>query len=420
MGRFLINVVQPWNRPNMDANNLAPSSHQESTSAQTAQKNQSDAKQRYEAIIQGLHPFQSLDIEFIRKMANHCKIVDCPTGRFVFNREKESQWVYYLLEGEINLIDSQFKSNTISSLSEQAKFPLNSANPSNYSARVKRDSRLLCIERSGVETVMVWSEADVSGAMSNDSVVDSVILPSSKEATNDEETFKNYFLDTSYSSDNKPSETEKKVETEVTSDWMGALLESPLFTTIPAGNIQKLFALFEPETVAEGQEVIREGEEGEYFYVIAEGKAQVELSNKTIVPLKTGQYFGEEALVGNTIRNATVRMTTDGLLMRLAKKYFVSLLQEPLLRSVELDDVPNLSAKVQMVDVRLPVEYRFAHVADSINIPLNRLRQTIKKLDLNTVYVVTDDGGARSKVAVQLFLQAGFSSAVLNQAHIYY
>lgn len=413
----------------MDANKLASFSStpkQPLSKEATAQKVGADGKppagadKSPESIIEGLHPFQELEPEFIRKMANHCRIVDCSEGRFVFNREKHSRWIYYLLDGEITLIDSAFKSRSISSFSEQARFPLNSTNPSNHSAMVKCDSKLLCLERSDVEAIMVWSESDIGGALESSSI-DSVTLASTADTPpSEDETFKDYFLDTSYSSDTAVVEMEKKVNHEVTSDWMGALLESPLFTTIPAGNIQQLFSLFESQTVLKNQEVIREGEDGEYFYVVAEGEAQVELRNGSAIHLKTGQYFGEEALVGNTIRNATVRMITDGLLMRLAKKYFVSLLQEPLLRSVELDDVPNLATKVQMVDVRLPVEFRFAHVADSINIPLNRLRQSIKKLDLNTVYVVTDDAGARSKVAVQLFLQAGFSAAVLNQAHIYY
>jgi CRP-like cAMP-binding protein len=49
-------------------------------------------------------------------------------------------------------------------------------------------------------------------------------------------------------------------------------------------------------------------------------------SSVQLAELKEGDAFGEEALVADTVRNATVVMKTDGMLLRLSKQDFNELL----------------------------------------------------------------------------------------------
>jgi len=56
-----------------------------------------------------------------------------------------------------------------------------------------------------------------------------------------------------------------------------------------------------------------------------------------LAELKSGDAFGEEALVSDVKRNATVTMKSDGALLKLAKKDFVELLREPLLHRVSAE-----------------------------------------------------------------------------------
>ena len=51
-----------------------------------------------------------------------------------------------------------------------------------------------------------------------------------------------------------------------------------------------------------------------------------------LAELKAGDAFGEEALIVEGVRNATVTMKSDGVLLRLNKEDFIELLREPLLR----------------------------------------------------------------------------------------
>ncbi len=54
-----------------------------------------------------------------------------------------------------------------------------------------------------------------------------------------------------------------------------------------------------------------------------------------LAELGVGDTFGEEALIAEAKRNATVTMITDGVLMRLNKKDFRELMNEPLLQWVD-------------------------------------------------------------------------------------
>ena len=53
-----------------------------------------------------------------------------------------------------------------------------------------------------------------------------------------------------------------------------------------------------------------------------------------LAELKTGDSFGEEALISESTRNATITMITDGVLMKLAKDTFVELVKKPTLQSL--------------------------------------------------------------------------------------
>lgn len=58
--------------------------------------------------------------------------------------------------------------------------------------------------------------------------------------------------------------------------------------------------------IFEDKAIVKEGEPGEYFYVIKSGKALLIIPNKSSKELTEGDYFGEQSLLNNCIRTATV------------------------------------------------------------------------------------------------------------------
>jgi rhodanese-related sulfurtransferase len=203
---------------------------------------------------------------------------------------------------------------------------------------------------------------------------------------------------------------------------MSCLLSTPLFRQVPPAHIQQLFTRFHSQAVKAGDAVIKEGEEGDYFYVVEQGHAQVSsVAGHIDVVLAPGDYFGEEALVGNTKRNATITMSTDGQLMRLGKDDFTTLLHEPVQKYISWDDLQDLNEEsYQLIDVRLPIEFRHLHINGSRNMPLMTLRQTLVGLDSELQYVVPDDAGRRTHLAAYLLCQAGLKAIILQDAGRHY
>ena len=133
-----------------------------------------------------------------------------------------------------------------------------------------------------------------------------------------------------------------------------------------------------------------------------------------IAQLKAGDSFGEEALISEGNRNATVTMLTDGMLLRLAKSDFDELLRKPLLKEVDLGEARARAARGgQWLDVRYPSEYQQDKVPGALNIPLSEIRNAASILDSRREYVVYCQTGRRSSAAAFLFAQRGFNAAVL-------
>jgi signal-transduction protein with cAMP-binding, CBS, and nucleotidyltransferase domain len=53
-------------------------------------------------------PFKSMSEENLSKALESAKIIKFPQGTMVFKREQEDPYVYWLLEGSIDLLDEKF------------------------------------------------------------------------------------------------------------------------------------------------------------------------------------------------------------------------------------------------------------------------------------------------------------------------
>ena len=170
-----------------------------------------------------------------------------------------------------------------------------------------------------------------------------------------------------------------------------------------------------------GEKVIEQDSEGDYFYIIKEGRCLVTRSTPAnpngvkLATLSVGDSFGEEALISDNKRNATITMLTNGHLMRLNKEDFNSLLNEPLLNWVEFAEARKLvNEGAVWFDVRLPAEHKAKHIKGSINIPLIFLRMKANSLDTQKKYIIYCDTGRRSSAASFLLNEKDIESYVLR------
>ena len=134
-----------------------------------------------------------------------------------------------------------------------------------------------------------------------------------------------------------------------------------------------------------------------------------------LAELSVGDTFGEEALISEAKRNATITMLTDGVLMRLSKQDFRELMNESLQQWVAYPDAREIIAKGgRWLDVRLPSEFQNLAIEGALNIPLYFIRLKLATLDRNVPYVVYCDTGRRSSAGAFILLERGFDAYVLR------
>ena len=196
-------------------------------------------------------------------------------------------------------------------------------------------------------------------------------------------------------------------------------LRSGAFAQLPVAHIDELLKRFQRVRTARAEVVIREGDEGDYYYVVESGRFQVERlvggAKVVLAELKSGDAFGEEALVSEAKRNATVIGLGEGELLRLDGKHFNELLREPLLRRIAFEQAAEKVRRGALwLDVRYPSEYQYDKLPGAINVPLAEVRNMFEVLDRSKEYVAYCQSGRRSAAAAFLFAQRGFKVWLLE------
>jgi len=199
----------------------------------------------------------------------------------------------------------------------------------------------------------------------------------------------------------------------VTGAFALSSLKSGALAQLPAAHIEELLKRFERLRIKRGEAVIHEGEEGDYYYLVGSGRFQVERlvggAKVVLAELKSGDAFGEEALVSEAKRNATVTALSDGELLRVRRADFNELLREPLLRRLPFAEAAQkVRGGALWLDVRYPSEYQYDKLPGAINVPLAEVRNMFGVLDRSREYVAYCQSGRRSAAAAFLFAQRGF------------
>lgn len=292
----------------------------------------------------------------------------------------------YLLKGELALILGNGSSEVVVGGTAEARHPIGRKTPF-ASAKAITDIQLIRIDDDLLDIMVTWDQLAVAEEGAK------------RTASTEAPSIGNWAILTGLFSINN--------------------LKSGAFAQLPTAHINELLKRFKRVSVKRGAAVIKEGAEGDYYFVMETGKSVVERSvggvSMKLAELKSGDAFGEEALVANAKRNASVTMLTDGTLLRLDKNDFNELLKKPLLQWVNMERAREKVAQGgQWLDVRYPSEYQYDKLPGAINIPLAEVRNAVKILDKGREYVVYCQTGRRSSAAAFLLAQRGLKSFVLE------
>jgi len=108
-------------------------------------------------------------------------------------------------------------------------------------------------------------------------------------------------------------------------DFQDLLATIPIFSFLGRAETAAVEQLFVESTHQKGDVICRQGDEGETFHVILDGELDVLSGEKVVTILKSGDFFGEMALLQGGKRTATVVANRRVRLMTLDRASFNSL-----------------------------------------------------------------------------------------------
>jgi hypothetical protein len=97
----------------------------------------------------------------------------------------------------------------------------------------------------------------------------------------------------------------------------------PMFAILPGPVIERLASSAVMALVPAGTVVMRQGEPGDRFYVVARGQMEVAIDGRRVGTIGSGGSFGEIALLRDVPRTATVVARADGELLSLHRDEFL-------------------------------------------------------------------------------------------------
>jgi CRP-like cAMP-binding protein len=335
--------------------------------------------------LAALAPLAALSPERVREIADLTVVEHAVRGTDPIRGRTAREKSLFLLSGEVLLVFEGGGTLVVVGGTQDARHALNRRNPAAARAKAITDADLVEIDDDTLDILATWDQVASSGAASGSAMALAIRSDAGI----------------------------------VSSAFSLAKLRGGLFSQLPTAHIDELYARFRRVGVARGEVIVREGDEGDSYYVVESGRCQVERmvggARVVLAELRGGDAFGEEALVSEAKRNATVLALSECQLLQLGKRDFDELLRDPLLRRAGFADASERVRRGALwLDVRYPSEYQYNKLPGAINVPLAEVRNMFAVLDKSKEYIVYCQSGRRSAAAAFLFAQRGFNVWLLE------
>lgn len=209
-------------------------------------------------------------------------------------------------------------------------------------------------------------------------------------------------------------------DTDIDADQVVAsIVKSELFCNLGTDTLSDLLGFMEVRRVRAGAYIIKQGERSDMFYVLAAGNAIVTHKNeehdeRVLAKLVEPTGFGDEALLGSKTHSVTVKMESDGIILRITQAAFSDFIS---------DNIVNWMSHQEALDsdinnkVWLWVEEKNKRVKVSegtLGIPLHQLRESLVELNQDSHYLCCSRDGKASSIAAFFLGQRGFSTTAIS------
>ena len=327
--------------------------------------------------LKKLVPLDSLSEENFNDLIKNSSVEKYPAGTVLFKQGDVDRNAIFVLEGTVVLSSNESTmERTVEGGTEEGLYAVAQLKPRQNTGTARTDVLIFKVDSDQLDRLLTWDQ--VTGI--------SVI----------------------------------EMDDDQNNEWMMAMLKADAFKKLPAENINEMFNRMEVVEVKKGDVIIHQGEPGDYYYVIQQGHCDVSRKTRegkvvSLNRLGPMQQFGEEALVSDAPRNATITMLDDGLLLRLAKKDFLELVRAPMIQWLSFGEAQQLVKQgAGLLDVRTESEYRQGAIKGAQSLPLYKLRALADRIDPAKKYIIYCQTGVRSGVAAFLLGQRGITAYALK------
>ncbi|MFP6816789.1 MAG: cyclic nucleotide-binding domain-containing protein [Pseudomonadales bacterium] len=183
----------------------------------------------------------------------------------------------------------------------------------------------------------------------------------------------------------------------LTEGWESRFLGTHIMQRLRPAQWQRILRGMRRIVLSAGEPIVTEGESGHDFYVLCAGRAEVRSAGRCVARLEPGGFFGEDAPITGTGRNATVAMLNDGSVLALSAGLFRSDL-----RSLCLAPRVGQGSMIQ-------IDISDGPGNGSLRVPLRELRERLVELDPGKPYRIVGGSASQRALAAFIFAQRGIS-----------
>lgn len=335
------------------------------------------------ALIQRFSPLNQISQKYHSQLASQLRMIKVRQGDTIIAKARNTKLLHFLVVGSIDVRESFENRYTIDHKNDLSRQSLESTLADRSSVKAASDCLLLVANTDQIDQYLTWSQD-----------------------------YNIFYLD-----EGDLSVTDQDlIDDSFQEDWDNVFIRSKLAANLSNRVIHEVLSQLEDIEVKTNEVIVKANSVGDYFYVLKEGMAEVQTESKgpfhgARFKLNPGNYFGDEALVAGTKRNATVTMKSNGVLGRLSIDAFNYLIRQHLVSPLTADmNVSPGDHDVAVLDVRFPIEFKMGHEDGSVNLPINRLRKELGEFKQSLRYIVTPANDSRAELATYLMRQAGFEA----------
>ena len=180
--------------------------------------------------------------------------------------------------------------------------------------------------------------------------------------------------------------------------WLQSFLGSHMMNQLNRQEWAKLLSSFEALSVAPGEIIIQRGDTGEFCYVVESGHGLIHREADSLRHVGPGDFFGEDALITGTVRNATVTALSHMILQRISGNVF---------RASVLDKLVDF---VHQHSQGILLNIGKHCISGAVPMPLPYLREQLAQIDPYQRYYIVGGNQHQRALCAFLLIQQGISA----------